>query len=870
MFPPGAPAVPPQLYRQPANQSPVRADPDDLLLLAGEGFQAGDLVIYRAIYDTTKPPTHPAQVPSTTMAEQGVAPVVSRANLPDSLTIRLPQITRVDQSYALWVRNAQGEWSDSVLINDARPLWFTPAIVYATGSFGAPRRELKVVGRNLEPSPGMTSRVQLMGPQTVTGTAIVDSRTSKVSDRYAARFKLPARLVPGRYRVRFSRDGRSWIDVREQFLEIRPDPPPPREFAISDLQFGGCRPDDGLDDTGCLLRAIAAAKSAGGGVVYFGPGTWDLVDSTPRPGLVDHEGVIVDKGISLRGAGVQLTRVDRHPEWNSRAATAAFTLIGGSAVSGIHFRDLQEYQASDVQHEVAGPYLQLGEDFARVASGSNIGMAASVDELVITHNIFDKTFIAIGDAGLPISRLFITENEFGAFYEALRLTGNRYNMSYPFRIDDSVFDDNTFKPGSLMDTPHFLGSIASELGAALRVDFSGNIADGSSVDYLYRADDPSGWRAAFFWSLNGNVEKLLVSGNSATCTGDKTGDGEGISFDDNGNTFAFPTVTGIARATASSLTLSVPLLARQNSCDIPVQSYYSDHWVQIVGGPGLGQVRKIKRYATDPSTGQTTFEVQPRWDVVPVHGKTRVAVGREYWQVYTVDNEVDHRKPLCKKSNTMRSMGGVIGMWAQAADSVIEGNRQFDTDGILTQQAYILPQKPCADCGMMGYFQYFLEIRANLIDGEYDWEVDCSGSGITTGIAAAPWDDPDPPTVAYGVSVSHNIIRHADATRGGAIAQVASWYAGPEPGRWMLSVNQLIHHNAISEVDGSRARAKCATAHGRIGISFPAEPIAWRTVLYANSCAKVSQPIEKRGGVETVSACPSSAADSCECRTDVP
>lgn len=855
-----------QLFHQPWNEGIVRAEPDDLLLLAGAGFAAGDQVVYRAVLDTTGSLPPPSDLPSRSTADEGLAEVVSLANLPNSLTIKLPQVIRAEQSYALWVHSAKGEWSEAVLINDARPLWFTPAFVYSSRSIGSLPRELKLVGRNLEPAFGAVTRIQLKGPSTVTGAAIADVNSTPATNRYAARLHLPAHLPVGRYRVRLSRDGRGWVEVPDQVLEVRADPATPREFAVDDPQFGGCKPDDGRDDTGCILRAIAAAQQAGGGTVYFGPGSWDLIDSRPQPGLVDREGILVPAGVSLRGAGNKRTWLNRNPNWNARAATPALTLIGHTVVSGFTFRDLKQYSSEDITNETAAAFVELGEDFARVALQAKTTLpSTSVEEVVITRNIFDRTFVGIGTAGLPISRLFIADNEFGAFAEALSLTGNRYNSTYPFRIDDSVFDNNVFKPGSLLDTPRFRGSSVSELGASARVDFSGNFADGHSTDFLYRADDPGGWRAAFFWSLNGNVEELLISRNKATCTGDKTGDGEAISFDNNGNTFAFSTVVDIARGGTSGLTVAQLPVPRQNSREIPLQSYYSHHWIQIVSGPGLGQTRKIKGYTVDPVTGETTFEVYPAWDVLPVPGKTRIAVGREYWQVYTVDNEVDERQPLCKKSNSWRPTAGVIGIWAQAADSVIEGNRQYDSDGILTQQAYILPEKPCPDCTMGGFFQYFIEIRGNTIDGEYQWDSDCSSSGISAGIAAAPWNDADPPTVAYGVSISHNIVRHADGLHGGAIAQAASWHVGPKPNRWVLSDNQLIHHNSISDIAGARAGTRCEASRARIGINFPTEAVAWRTVLYQNSCVNVSQPLNEAGGVDTIHVCDSAPKDSCEC-----
>jgi hypothetical protein len=852
----------PRLYRQPANESPVRGDPDDLLMLAGYGFSADDLVVYQAVADSAKALSPPAQVPTHSSAEMGVAPIVSAANVPDSLTIKLPGVLHIGQTYGLWVRTSGGEWSAAVMINDARPLWMSPAYVYATRSVGGLAREIKIVGRNLQPGTGGTTRIRLAGPEIVAGTATVDAQSPDTMDRYVARLMLPARLSPGTYRASVSRDGRSWVEISDQVLEVRPDASTEKQYNAGDPQFGGCKPDDGRDDTDCILRAVDAARRAGGGVVYFAPGTWDLINSAPQPGLLANEGIVVPDGVSLKGAGNKLTRIDRHPEWNQQAPNRAFTLLGHTVVSGLTLGDLKVYGP----HDNGGPFLQLGESYEKLTTATNSApFLSSVDEVVITQNRFDKTFIAVADSGLPIKRLFITDNEFGAYSEALSLAGSRYNMVIPFRIVDAVIDNNVFKPGSYLDIVRKTGSTASELGASLRVDFSGNVADGSSSDYLYRADDPRGWRAGFFWNMNNNVEELLISKNKASCTGDKVGDGEALSLDNNANTFGLPSVSKVTSSASSSVSVSASLLRRQNSRDVPLATYYADHWIQVATGPGVGQVRKIAGYTFEPATGTTTFKISPNWDVVPVPGQTRVAVGREYWQVYTIDNEIDHRRPLCQKSNRSRHDGGGIVLWAQSADSVIEGNRQFDSDGILLQQSYELPKKPCQDCGMNSFFQYFLEIRKNLIDGEYDWNADCSASGITAGIAAVPWDDPDPPTVGYGVSIAHNVIKRADAAHGGAIAQMSSWYPGPEPHRWPLSNNMLIHHNAISDIDGSAALKICGGAGPRVGINFPVPEIAWRTVLYANSCKNVSQTTSAQSGVDTTRVCPSGAPGSCEC-----
>ncbi len=863
----GALARPPQLYHSAGYESPKRGDPDDLLLLAGYGFSADDTVVYRAIRASEKPPATPSRIPSLSSEDLGVAPIVSAADVPYSLTVKLPAAMHPDQQYSLWVRTASGEWSRPVSINDPRPLWVSPAYVYASRSPGSLPRELKLVGRNLRPSSGQSTQIKLVGPQQFSDRAIADTKMSEEMKDYVARLRLPEHLLPGHYRVLVNRDGAGWTEMQGMPFDVLPDPPATARFSVSDAQFGGCRPDDGADDTACIVRAIAAAVSTGGGVVYFNAGTWDLIDSS-QPGLTARTGMMVPAGVQLQGAGRDATILDRHSEWNAHAPTAAFTLVGNTVVTGFTFRDLQVYGPSDQ----AGPYIQLGEDWQRAASQTASSSPNAVDDVVITQNIFDKTMVAIGSGGMPIRKLVITHNEFGAYSSALELAGDQFNMVNQYRIDDSVIDYNVFKPGSKLDLIHKTGTIASELGAGHRLDFSGNTADGAAADYLYAPTDIKGWRATFFWSTNNNVEEVLVSQNTATCTGDKIGDGEAIALDNNTNTSAFDSLPTVVQASSGSVAVSAPLVARQHNRDVPVASYYVGHWIEIVSGPGLGQARKVMGYSTDRVTHITTFTVAPEWDVMPQPGHSRVALGREYWQLYVLDNIVDNRQPLCQKSNRSRRAAGGITVWAQTVDTVVAGNHQYDSDGIFVQQnygfatqEYVPSEHPCGDCTISAFFNFFLEIRNNVIDGEYDWANDCSGSGIGIGVAAAPWaGDGPPPTVGFGVSISHNTIRRADGRLGGAIAQASTWFSGPKPNRWPLSDNLLIYHNSIEDIDGTRALAICGASRPRMGIAFPDPPIAWRTVMYANSCKNVATPIGP-GGIDTLAVCPSTAQDSCEC-----
>jgi hypothetical protein len=837
-------AEPAVLYSEPAHESPVRGEPNDLLLLPGYGLTRKDVVVYAAVEDTTASLTAPRDVPQDSSADRGVAPVVSAQNTPYSLTVRLPRELEANRSYALWVRNERGEWSNGVKINDARPLWVTPPYVRSTVRVAAMPRRLKVVGRNLQPAPGATTVVRLEGPDKLELVAADDKDPATAIEHYAAIVDLPPRLSVGSYRVSVSRDRRSWVPLNGQALEVAPDDAGRREFPVG--AGDRCRADDADDDSSCIVAAISAARAAGGGIVTLGPGVWRLDD--PRQSDVPPVGIIVPEGVEIAGAGAAKTTIARGTAW----AQPAFALAGMNAVRGLRFTDARIYgRGTD-----GAPMLRLG-------AGSRADDRL-VDNVVITQNVFDKPYVAIADSGVPIRRLFVTYNEFGAYYTALNPGGNRYNVGRPFRIDDTVIVGNRFEPGSYIDTSIAQGAIASQIGAAYRLDFSDNVADGASTRYLGSAKDPPGWRAAFFWHMNGNDEMMLVSRNTASCTGDKAGDGEAIAYDNNANTFALPSAQRVLNASRDTVTVSGPLLEHQNDRPVDVAKYYVEHWLQISAGKGLGQTRRIESYSIAADGSRVTFKVAPDWDVVPDDGQSRATVGRQFWQVYTVDNHIDHRRPPCLKSNRTKPKGGLITQWAQTADSTIEGNVQYDTDGISIQQNYSAIDKDCPSCTSGTFYQYFLEIRGNTIDGEYDWKSDCSQSGILLSHSAAPTPASPPPVLGYGVSIARNIIRHADALRGGAISVALTWHQGPPPHDWDTIESLLIHNNTIEAIDGRPPERQCDVEQKtRLGINLHQAQMVHGTVLYGNSCSSVAEGINDSAR-DTIRVCPRGAR-SCEC-----
>ena len=822
-------------------------------MIAGDGFALGDTVVYQRLTDTTLPLVHPAAVPTSSTADRGIAPVVSFENVPDSLTIRLPTVITKGASYALWVINAAQEWSVGVKINDARPLWITPDVTYRMASPPGLSRQIKIVGRNLQPEQGFATKVRLRGPKTYTLTAIDDENPRTALEHYAARVELPHTLKTGTYEIDVRRNGSNWIPLADQKLTVLPDPEPLPRFYVASR---GCAANDGVDDTPCFVDAINAAAFAGGGVVVLGPGRWDLLNPN-TPGVDFLHGIVLPVGVSLTGSGASLTTVFKGAHWNEfngeLVYRAVFTIEGESIIDRIRFEDARSYHSADW----TAPFFQLGK-LPWPANPDPI----VVDDVTFTENVFARPFIAIADGGAPIRHLRVTHNEFGAYHDAILLGGNRYLTNFKFRVDDSIVSDNVFKPGGYVDPCIYQGAIATHFGAAYHLDFSDNFADGRSSEYL--AGATPGWRAGFFWHMNNNQEMVLVSRNTATCTGDKAGDGEAFAYDNNANTFGFKVAKSVVQSDSAVVKVSTadgyPLEIFQNGQLVPAD-YYREHWIQVVNGVGLGQARKIVSYVVDPLEQEVTFTVSPAWDVVPRAGSSMITVAREFWQVYTVDNTVDTRG--CAgygNRNGLKRYGG-IGFGAMTADSTAEGNAQYDTAGIMISPGYSVESE--YNYPAWQRFAYFLDVRGNELAGEPDYDSACSWAGVSLwhGAVSGPPENmpPSPAVLGYGVSIAKNSISHSDSIRGGAIAFADTWF---EPNGSRMYVNTLIYGNEISNLPPptSPTVASMSACSGsfdcgdnpirQVGIHIKM-PLIHATVLSDNTFTQVFTPLIDNG-VRTV------------------
>jgi len=841
----------PTLYSQPAYESPVRAGPDELLLLPGAGLAASDRVIFQRSDDFSAP--------------VGSAEIVSTADVPNSLTIRLPQEFSADSAYTLWVVNAQDERSNPVHVNDARPLWITPDHTYTTGSIANLPRVLKVVGRNLQPAAGAATRVRLTGPRTYTLTA---SPVARALGRYVAQVDLPASMAAGEYTIEVSRDGAAWVGLlatgiaRPQKLLVEANPRPVPIVSVRDYT---CEKGD---DTSCIVNAINAAADShrfpDGATVEFesreyvldAPGEWRAgrSDSTKQ---VSFEGIWVPKHVNLQGRGIGKTLIERGRGWVSTQRrgprgqplplTSMFNLQGNNIVQGFTFSDANTYDADSVL-DVAAINLGISAVYAR-----NIGLPPlPLSDIVISRNEFKLPLQGILARGLRLEHLFITYNILAAYKNGIYL--NRWFNADPeraFDLTDSVIAHNTFYPSS------HDAVIGSQIGGGTRLDFSDNVADGTATRYLYHATDRKGFRAGFFWNLSSNSEMKLISGNRIACSADKPGDGEAIVLDnaDMKDYGGFERVAPVVSASAATVVAgAVP---------VPGRLPFVGQWLQIVGGPGLGQLRKITAYRADSNSA--TFTVDPAFDVPPTSA-SRVTLGLENWHSYIVSNSVDLGSKTCVNGAKQERTAGGILFYAQTADSVIEGNTQTATTGIVLTHQYILAAgKPM---GLM--LQSSNQVRDNDVMGRPAFGPVTGTSGIRAFYVASrqPEATPEPPVLGFATVIAGNRLDGADDPNGaigledgGLVGFLNS--DGGCTARYRLGVVPLIFHNQLRnthgiDINGRNVRQNSSSCSDRLRDS-----IVWGAQLYNNSCNLAGRAVMDFGTGSQLKC--AQAGNSCEC-----
>lgn len=867
LLPTSDPKAAPKLYTNPNAEAPVRGGPNDILLLPGADFGSGDEVVYRREgLPTGGVFLAPTSVPGGNTYVTGVAAVVDGyANVPKGLVVQLPNVVTAEAYYSLWVHSASGQWSAGLRINEPRPMWITPDLAYSNTQVAGLPRQLKVVGRNLQPRPDKTTCVRLTaGAVTYYLPAQVLSSTLSP---YVALVTLESGMPIGNYDVAVSRDAAAdcstgnWVPLppTEQKLQVVADPAPLLSFNVGNYGIGPSDPcviNDGIDDTRCVQDAIHAAFVSGGGNVVFGGGglfgfsTWQLDGTNAYPPIDPQRGIVLPPKVNLEGKVAARPTVLRLDTW---PADVVFTLQGANRITGLRFRDAEEY-TNDSVHTTWNPYFRLGALTSAALPGDP---PPPLEDIQIFDNVFEDSFMALGTGGFPLRRLYLVNNTFSAFFHGFYIVPPATEHNVKFRLDDSVIVGNSFLPSYYFDPGadqgKGQGSIATQLGSAYRLDFSNNTADGRDTTYIRTA--PPGWRASFFWSAAAENEMILASSNTGYCSGDRSGYGEFIDYDENlyvGAATNSAVNSVLSPFSSTTAKISGPLRVPQSAST----SYYVGFWAQVVDGRGLGQSRKIASYTTNPSTGEVTFTIAGTWTVMP-DSTSKVVIVRPYMRVFTADNlSFNGQSDGCTMNNANAPKGGGIQAWGSMANSVFEGNVLQESDGVkfvsnLVPYSVHVPPQSLDNLYPKANLKFFVDVRSNTVDREYDWDDTCSWSGIDLFYGTGPGGIAI--TQNYGINVAQNMIDQADGLVGGGFQSLLGYVAPPGVSP-PCAKNTIVQSNTIKNIQEPKAsttRGCDSSASSRLGIAL-SDPYTTGTVFYNNTLTNNATPMCEAAGTASV------------------
>ena len=168
------------------------------------------------------------------------------------------------------IRTAEGQ---------VRCLLNLPTVWWAQGQEGgdaAPGGTLRLFGKNLL-GPGKTATVVLVGTKTL--------RLTGTGDVWSLTVPIPATAAEGNYRIYVHNGYGGAIGWSESLpVTLRaPEAWPSRIFRVTDY---GATGQGQADDTTAVQAALNAAGQAGGGVVYFPRGMYQLTQALTVPRLV--------------------------------------------------------------------------------------------------------------------------------------------------------------------------------------------------------------------------------------------------------------------------------------------------------------------------------------------------------------------------------------------------------------------------------------------------------------------------------------------------------------------------------------------------------------------------------------------------------
>ncbi len=238
---------------------PVR--PNEAVMVVGDSLADSQVAVARLTDgDAGLPPSKAAP----DMAGTGASILQSSAG---SLKFVVPPVLKPGL-YSFTIATPLGR--ATVLLN--RPLvWWAQGDLGTTASPGG---WVRAFGKNLDNASRLPVTLVLSGPKT--------ARLKATGDAFALRAALPADLPSGDYKL-FAHNGyggpAGWSDPIA-FTVRRPDPWPTKQFNVMDF---GATGRGQVDDTPAIQSALTATDKAGGGVLFFPRGQYEVTQTLTIP-----------------------------------------------------------------------------------------------------------------------------------------------------------------------------------------------------------------------------------------------------------------------------------------------------------------------------------------------------------------------------------------------------------------------------------------------------------------------------------------------------------------------------------------------------------------------------------------------------------
>lgn len=476
----------------------------------------------------------------------------------DALDVEIQVITASLSGAVVWVKNGHG-FSRPYLFNVAKPHWVSEAKA-------EPGALVYVFGFGLRPEYRRSDLVMRSPNATLFPRTIVEARALRTADRRLIYFEVPAEAEPGAYQVFCHNSyGGAWGWQKAGNLEVVARRSTPAR--LFDVRQQGANGDGLANDRPAIEAAMAAAKQAGGGIVFFPPGTY-LTDST----------LTVPSGVRLRGASreVSILQGTGDPATASRVAwfhslkppTAVVRLrsdtgLESLTVEGATWQGDGGYgMVEAVPEEVSFP---IGGEVRNVTVG-NCRLRALEEDALSRRPLYLCAFHAAAGA----HRVKLLNNEIhgsaswgvGGVGQAVR----------------TEIIGNTFHGGAVSDVVTIGGSFSESLiDANILTDTPGRVVMGMGRHNYVRFNEI---HQAFRGTWENAEEIYLVHGGVEA---PKT----------------------VSTATAGSATTLADTQQNWKS------GFHREATVLLTSGRGLGQYRRV----TDNSA--TSLTVDPPWNVAP-------------------------------------------------------------------------------------------------------------------------------------------------------------------------------------------------------------------------------------------------------------